>query len=181
MSSSRRASREEALTGVGGKKLNLSRAGSASSVRSSAASSTAGSGSGQAGGLMKTTGKPTPDSGSAAADASAVSCHFRYTGCHLLVIVSDGCDMLRQEAICAALQLNDASGAVDGNQPAVLPLPLPPPPPPPPDNLEEQLKTLDAEWTRKFIEHVTQQIAKGKWIPLLFYSHYVLQFFNLLD
>lgn len=141
MSSSRRTSghSEEAKVGVGVTHLNRSRTGSASSVRSGAST---GSGRVKA---VKAVQQATPPV--AAADSN-VSCHFRYTGCHLLVIVSDGCDMLRQEHLCAALKLNESTS---GNpSPAILP---------PNDG---QLKKLDSEWTRKFIEHAIQQIAKGK-------------------
>lgn len=81
--------------------------------------------------------------------APNVSCHYRYNGCYLLVIISDGCDMLRQEQLCQALKLNAARS--DGT------------PSEPPADLASQLDALDAEWNRKFIEHTTQRIAKGQY------------------
>lgn len=125
--------------------LNRSRAGSSSSIRSVGSAGSAK--------MAKAVEQATPTVD------SNVSCHFRYTGCHLLVIVSDGCDMLRQEHLCAALKLNEGTSG----QPIL-----------PPDDLEGQLKQLDTEWTRKFIEHATQQIAKGKWFYyfIFYFMHF---------
>ena len=139
--SSRRSSHSEAAPAIGGR----ARAGSGSSNRSGTGTSTS--------------SKPT----SANAAASNVSCHFRYTGCYLLVIISDGCDMLRQQQLCQDLQLkSDAIATAKSNGTETVEAA------PPPD-LVNTLDSLDAEWNRKFIEHTTQQVAKGQFCHFNFY------------
>lgn len=105
--------------------------------------------------------RPGSSSGGELLSNSAVSCHFRYTGCYLLVIISDGCDMLRQEVIGRQLfgfQNGDGGGGggdagkggnVDGGGTTAPPT-------------QEQLNKLNMEWTARFIETTIQQIAKGK-------------------
>ena len=89
-----------------------------------------------------------------------VSCHFRYTGCYLLVIISDGCDMLRQEQLCHLLKVfSSSNGNVDADGNAASP----------PD-LINSLDALDSEWNRKFVDHTIQQIAKGLLLLLIYYT-----------
>ena len=130
--SSRRSSHSEAAAAVG---VGRARTGSGSSNRSGTGTSTS--------------SKPT--SVNASDIAANVSCHFRYTGCYLLVIISDGCDMLRQEQLCHALKLNAAKTADNDSSTESSP----------PAELASQLDALDSDWNRKFIEHTIQQIAKG--------------------
>ncbi|KAI2801973.1 Methionine aminopeptidase 1B, chloroplastic [Blomia tropicalis] len=85
-----------------------------------------------------------------------LSCHFRYTGCYLLIIISDGSDMLRQEHICQHMQLHGtAAAAAAADEWATISTDADV------QSLKSKLADLDIEWNRKFVEHTIQGIAKG--------------------
>ena len=70
-----------------------------------------------------------------------VTCNFRYTGCYLLVIISDGSDALRQQEIVKALGLlNDSNESLH----------------------DWNLDRFDAEWSHRFIEHALHLVGNGK-------------------
>lgn len=92
--------------------------------------------------------------------APPVSCHFRYTGCYLLVIISDGCDMLRQETIGRQLygfgehpNTTGSNGTSGDSEAAATDTPP----------SRQEIDEFNAQWSDRFIGETIQQIAKGKW------------------
>lgn len=77
---------------------------------------------------------------------ASISCNFRYIGTYILIIISDGCDQLRQQQWLQQW-INSNKEQQPGNQLLV--------------SLAE-LNEFNQNWSNKFIANVVQQIDQGK-------------------
>lgn len=85
---------------------------------------------------------PTPPSSSSSLSTTIKpSCNFRYVGCYLLIIISDGCDQLRQQSW---LRQQKSSNNLQPQQ-----------------QQQSELDKFNSRWTSGFVAKVIQQIRKG--------------------
>ena len=73
------------------------------------------------------------------------SCNFRYVGCYLLIIISDGCDQLRQQSWLRHQTLLSSSNDLSS---ILL-------------QQKSELEEFNRRWTSGFVAKVIQQIRKG--------------------
>lgn len=103
-----------------------------------------------AGNTSRKNAKSGSDSGksissSIAFKSAPISCNFRYLGTYFLIIISDGCDQLRQQQWLQQWIISD--GQKSSQQ-------LP--------TSAAELNEFNQNWTNEFIANVVQQINNGK-------------------